>query len=295
MKHANPCGVALAKTLTLAYQRAYATDPTSAFGGIIAFIVYALVPLAVIELNNLVLNFNEIATSFFGTSSDVLSFFGIERTDVNEINGVFNKNTSTLLGTASKLLGGVALIFAVFILSFYLTVSRDGVEKFLRSIIPQKYEDGVLDVYSKVRKRIGRWLQIQLFLSLMIGFAVFIGLWILGVKYSLVLAILAAVFELIPAVGPIFAGSLAILVALSDSFLLAFYVFLMFVLIQQLENYVVVPVVLKKTIGLHPVVIILSLMIGVKVAGFVGLVLAVPAAFLVEEIIENLASRRKKA
>jgi predicted PurR-regulated permease PerM len=128
----------------------------------------------------------------------------------------------------------------------------------------------------------------------MIGVAAFIGLWILGVKYSLVLAILAAVFELVPVVGPIFAGAMAVLVALSDSVTLGIYTMSMFLIIQQMESSVVVPVVMRRAVGLHPVVIILALLIGAKIAGFIGIILAIPTAFLVEEIIENYTLSRKR-
>jgi len=265
-----------------------------AMGGIIAVVLYAIIPLALLELTNLLENFAEVTGNLLGISAPALDFFGIDGSSIKGLESLVLKGGSSLLGTASSLLGGLALMLAILILSFYLTVGRDGVERFLRSIIPAKYEEGVLNIYDRIRKRIGKWLQIQLFLSLMMGVAVFIGLWILGVKYNLILAVFAAIFELIPIVGPIFAGALAVLVAVSDSFALAIYTLILFLVIQQLESYVIVPVVLKRAVGLHPVVIILSLMLGAEIAGVVGLILAVPAAFLVEEIIDDLASRRKK-
>ena len=197
---------------------------------------------------------------------------------------------------STKFLGGLTFTVSVFVLSFYLTVDRGGVERFLRTVIPSIYEDRVLDIYFRIRKKIGRWFIGQLFLSFTIGLAVFLGLTLLGVKYSLVLGIVAGLFELVPYVGPIFSGSLSILVGLSTSLSLGIYTLILFIIIQQIENHLLVPTVTHLTTSLSPVVTLVSLLIGTKVFGFVGLVLAVPAAVLLQEIIEDwsISSKRFK-
>jgi predicted PurR-regulated permease PerM len=164
----------------------------------------------------------------------------------------------------------------------------------LTAILPQAYEAEVVKVYTRVRIKIGQWLEGQLLLSIGMGVLVFLGLWLLDVKYSLILGILAGILELVPFVGPIFSGSVAILVGLSTSLTLAFYVLLLFIVLQQLEGHVLVPAVTPFTTNLNPVVVLIALLLGGKTFGFIGLVLAVPIAVFVQELVEDWTATKAR-
>ncbi len=179
-------------------------------------------------------------------------------------------------------------------LSFYLTVSRDGVSKFLVAVFPEALEKRVLELYVRTKKRIAKWFQAQLFLSLVVGTMAFVGLSLLGVKYALVLGLFAGLLELIPIVGPIFAGALAVLVGLTTSLNLGFYTLLLFLGIQQLENNVLVPLVMRRQTGVHPVMILVSILGGAQIAGLVGVLLAVPTAVFLQEMAEEWMSIKSK-
>ncbi|HZX00949.1 MAG TPA: AI-2E family transporter, partial [Candidatus Paceibacterota bacterium] len=133
----------------------------------------------------------------------------------------------------------------------------------------------------------------QLILSFVVGFMVFAGLWLLGVKYAVILGIFAAIFELIPIVGPIFAGGLAVVIGFSESAATGIYVLLLFLVIQQLENHVLVPIMMQKAIDVHPVVILIALLGGVELAGFVGLILAVPAVVVASEVVNDWVAQKE--
>ena len=180
------------------------------------------------------------------------------------------------------------------ILAFYLTVGQDGVERFLVAVLPAAYEDTAIDLYLKTRNKIGHWLKGQVLLSLVVGFIVFLGLSLLGVKYALLLGILAGLFEIVPFVGPIFSGGIAVLVAMSGSLALAGYTLILFVVIQQLENGVLVPLVMNYTTKINPTVLLIALLIGSKAFGFTGLILAVPAAVFFQEVVNAWAVSKKK-
>ena len=149
----------------------------------------------------------------------------------------------------------------------------------------EKMESGILELYRKTRKKIGRWFQAQLVLSLVVGTSVFIGLWIIGVEEKLVLAVIAALFELVPVVGPIFAGALAVAVVAGESLQLGFYVLLLFIAIQQIENQLLVPLVMKRAVGINPVIILVSLLGGVQIAGIIGMLVAIPVAVFMQELL----------
>ena len=104
---------------------------------------------------------------------------------------------------------------------------------------------------------------------------------------------MAGILEMVPFVGPVFVGALAALIGFSESLTLGISVIVLFVIIQQLENHLLVPLVMKYTVGLHPVVVVISLLAGAKLAGFAGILLAIPIAVIIVEILESWADKRK--
>ncbi len=252
----------------------------------IALVIYIVVPIFLVQLNSLLSNSGDVVGSFFGSfnasSSQILAQINGY---VDELTATLLSGKITLLNIVAKFLGGFILTVVVFVLSFYLTVGRDGVEKFLIAVLPYNTQPRVLDIYERVRVKISRWFIGQMFLSLIVGIAVFIGLSILGVKYSLLLGVVAGLFEIIPYVGPIFSGGLAILFALTTSPTLGLYTLLLFVAIQQLESHLLIPQVIGYTTNLSPVVVLVALLIGGQVLGIVGVLISVPSAVLFQEIL----------
>jgi len=253
---------------------------------ILAFIVYTILPITLLELNSLFKNLSGLADQILGISSPVQLTNFIDA-DLSSITNLLLSGGVPFLQVLGRLLGSVAYAIAVLVLSFYLTISRDGVEKFLKAILPEGIETRALQLYRRVRKKIGRWFQAQLILSLVVGTAVFIGLGILGVDQNLVLAVIAAAFELVPVVGPIFAGALAVAVVAGESLQLGFYVLLLFLAIQQIENQLLVPLVMKRAVGINPVIILVALLGGAQIAGVIGMLVAIPTAVFLQEILDD--------
>ena len=253
---------------------------------VMAFVVYAILPVTLLELNSLFKNLSGLADQFLGINSPI-EISNIIDTDISSITNLLLSGGVPFLQVLGRLLGSVAYVIAVLVLSFYLTVSRDGVEKFLKAILPEGAEARAIQLYRRTRKKIGRWFQAQLVLSLVIGTAVLVGLWVLGVEQNLVLAVIAAVFELVPVVGPIFAGALAVAVTAGESLRLGFYVLLLFLAIQQIENQLLVPLVMRKVVGINPVIILVALLGGAQVAGIIGMLVAIPTAVFLQEVLND--------
>ncbi len=257
---------------------------------IIALIIYIVIPIFLVELNSLLNNSGTLIGSFTDSIGQSASeVFTTVRETLNTITSNLLGGKITLITIVSQFFGGILFALISFIISFYLTVDADGVEKFLVTILPYSYQEGVLNIYAIVRQKISAWFMGQLVLSVIVGTSVFFGLWLLGVKYSLLLGITAGVFEIIPYVGPIFSGSLAVIFATTTSVQLGVYAFLLFVLIQQLESHVLIPAVTKYTTNLSPVVVLISLLVGGQVLGIVGIILAVPIAMLFQVMLKRWA------
>lgn len=188
--------------------------------------------------------------------------------------------------------GGVFNLILILVISFYLSIQEKGIENFLRVIIPHTYEDYVVDLWSRAQRRIALWVQGQFLLSLLVGILTYLGLVVLGVKYALLLALLSAVLELIP-----FGIILAVIPAIYFGFLdggltQAIWVGGLYVIVQQFENYLLQPLVIKKIVGVSPLVVILSLLVGLKLAGFWGIILAVPVAVAFLELIDDVEKHK---
>lgn len=198
-----------------------------------------------------------------------------------------------IFSSLSAISGGVISFILILVLSFYLAVQEDGVGKFLKIITPLKHESYVINLWKRSQLKIGRWMQGQLFLGVLVMVLVYLGLLIIGVPHALLLAVLAGILELIPLFGPVLAAIPAIFVtygSLGTS--AALIVALLYILIQQLENHIIYPLVVKKVIGMPPIVSIMVLVIGGQLAGFLGIIVAVPVAAVVMEFLDDLEQRK---
>jgi predicted PurR-regulated permease PerM len=198
-----------------------------------------------------------------------------------------------VFSAASLIFGGIMSFILIIVLSFYLAVQDDGIAKFLRVVIPLKHEDYAVDLWKRSQAKIGYWMQGQLLLGVLVMVFVYVGLLVLNVPHALLLAVLAGLFELIPLFGPILAAIPAIFVAYGSLGLTsALIVAALYLVIQQLENHIIYPMVVKKVVGVPPMVSIIAFVIGGQLGGFLGLLIAVPMAAVLMEFLTDLEERK---
>lgn len=202
------------------------------------------------------------------------------------------QSSQSIVGLVISIFGGVMSAVAILIISFYLSVTKKGIENFLGSIVPEKYENYVISLWKRAEYKVGLWLQGQLLLGLIMGLLIYVGLSLLGIKFALILGFLAAILEIVPMVGPVLAAIPAIFLAFLQSPTLGLWVTVFYVVVQQFENHVLVPVVLGKTIGLNPVVVIIALLVGQNLAGIPGMILSVPVATIIVEMMDDFAKHK---
>ena len=199
--------------------------------------------------------------------------------------GVFGNAFSAV----ANIFGGVLSFVLIIVFSFYFTVIRTGVDDFLRVVTPRGYQEYVLDLWDRSRYKIGLWMQGQLLLAVIVGTLVYLGLTVLGVKHALLLALIAAVFEIIPVFGPILAAVPAIAIAFtSGGATLGFLTVALYVIVQQFENHLIYPLVVTRVVGVPPLLVILALIIGAQLAGFLGILLSVPVAAVIQELAKDI-------
>ena len=215
---------------------------------------------------------------------------------VEQINTAVTSLSNGFFSAASTFFGGILSFLLVIVLSFYLSVEPDGVSDFLRIVTPAKREKYVLDLWKRSQQKIGLWMQGQIVLALIVAMLVFLGLTLLRVENALLLAVIAGIFEIIPLFGPILAAIPAVTLALvTDGMTSALLVIGLYVIIQQFENQLIYPLVVRKIVGVPPLVSILALIIGGKLAGFVGILISVPLATMIMEYLSDLEKDKSAA
>jgi predicted PurR-regulated permease PerM len=176
----------------------------------------------------------------------------------------------------------------VFSLAFYMSVEENGIKHFLVSVTPEKHKRYVASITDRIKDSMGKWLLGQLLLMLIIAVTVWLGLLLVGVPHALLLGVFAGIMEIIPYVGPIIGAVPGVILGFIASPTIGFFAILVYVATQQLENHVIVPQVMKKAVGLSPITVILVLLIGAKLAGAMGAILAVPIAAAVSIFVKDL-------
>lgn len=244
--------------------------------------------------SNAVVN-DSILSQMFQTQN---LFGGLDTpTLVRELSSYLNSFSEFLsqgvFSSLALVFGGVVNFVLIIVLSFYLAVQDDGVGKFLKIVTPLNHETYVIGLWKRSQRKIGYWLQGQLLLGVIVAVLVYFGLLFLGVEHALLLAVLAGILELIPLFGPVIAAIPAVFVAYASlGASPALMVIILYVLIQQLENHILYPMVVKKVVGLPPMVSIIALVAGGQLAGFLGVLVAVPVAAVIMELLSDLEEKK---
>lgn len=204
--------------------------------------------------------------------------------------------SSGALSVMAHLFGGITSFFIVVVFSFYFAMMETGVDDFLRVIVPPARQEYAVGLWRRAQHKIGLWMQGQMLLALIMGVLVYLELSILQVPHALVLALIAAIFEIIPVFGPILAAVPAVGIAFAaGGFTLGVLTVALYVINQQFENHLIYPLVVTKVVGVPPLLVVLSLIIGAHLAGFWGILLSVPIAATVQELVRDLQRSRAAA
>lgn len=200
---------------------------------------------------------------------------------------------ATVYGAVRGVLGGIIGFLTILIVTFYLLVDSWSIHQTFLRFFPDRHRARVDAATRDITIKVSAWLAGQLLLGIIIGSTSAIGLWLLGVPFFYVLALISAIGELIPIVGPILAAIPAVLVAGTVSYQKALAVIVFFVIQQQVENHVLVPKVMERQVGVSAIVVIVSVLIGGKLLGVAGVLLAVPSAAILQVMVMELLEMRE--
>ncbi len=206
------------------------------------------------------------------------------------------KNIPNLTGNAfvfiRSVFSNLILVISILFFSLYLLIEEDIIKKFILRFVDKKDGKRIVDVFGRAEKRMRSWFWGEAILMLAVGTVTFVGLSLIGVKYALPLAIMAGLLEIVPILGPVISAIPALIVASADSYFLGLVTIALYFVIQQAENQILVPLVMKKAVGLNPIATLAALIVGGKLLGLSGLFLAIPITLLIEVVVTEFFSQR---
>jgi len=238
---------------------------------------------------------NYFKNDAFSGAKDIISNLsnGFSFSSLLATSNAFVSNLSAgFFQTLSVAFGSIFNVLLIVVISFYLSIQEKGIENFLKIILPIKYEDYAIDLWGRSRRKIALWIKGQLVLALLDAVLVYLVLSLLGIQYALLLAIIAGFMGMIP-----YGTLIALIPAISVSYLSggvtsALLVTGAYLIIHQFEIFLFTPLIIKSVVGLSPLVIILSILIGFELGGFWGMVLAIPLAVFVMELTTDIEKNK---
>jgi predicted PurR-regulated permease PerM len=221
-----------------------------------------------------------------------LPIFVVDRA-TQEITSQISNLPSQLIRIGVSVFSNIISVITVFFFALYFLLSRNKLDEQLTGMIGKEHAERIDKVLRRLEKDLGGWARGQLILMIMVGLATYVGLLILGIPYALPLALLAGVLEIIPNLGPFLSAIPAVLVGLGISPFTGLAVAALGFLIQQVENYIFVPKVMQRSANVSPVVTLLALVIGFRVAGVVGAILSVPIVITSRVLLTEYTFKKK--
>ena len=212
--------------------------------------------------------------------------------DPNVVRSQLPDISQNLFSISKSIFDNLITIVLLLVLTFYLLLERENLETRAASLFVGK-EERVRRLLEEIEEKLGSWRRGQLFLSLILGVISYIGLTILQIPYALPLAIWSGLLEVVPVIGPIISAIPAVLIGFTISPVLGGGVAAIYFVIQQLENHVIVPQVMRKAVGLNPLVVILAIAVGGRLLGIGGALLAVPLVVVGQIIVLDILLERK--
>lgn len=241
------------------------------FGGVFALLIPTVV---------------EQTTSFVNALPSYLSNLGVTEDISNQVVRGFLATAGNAPGEIFQftfsLFNNIFAVVTVLVFAFYMLVSRDRLEDQLGFFFGEEKKKELGRIIDELEKRMGSWARGELILMFMIGLGVYIGLRIIGIPFALPLSILSGLLEIVPMLGPIISAVPAVLIGFGISPITGLGVTALYFLVHQLEGYVLVPKVMEKSVGVSPIVTLIALAVGARLAGIVGAIISVPTVIAIQ-------------
>lgn len=265
--------------------------------GLLGLLIYLTAPVFIVELKQ----FSSYLPDYFEQISPILEKLGIDFSQgFSELTGALitglESGSRGIFNAVMAFFGGLSSTIIILTIAFFLSLEDRGPERFLALISPSKYQDKIVAFFEKAQIKVAGWFGARIIACLFVGAASFIVFYIFGVKYSFLMALFAGVLNFVPYIGPLITAIMLLVFVFASlgSWVIALYVLLAVWAIQIVENNLLTPFLMKKMINIPPVLVLISLLFGAKVFGFLGTIFIVPVFGIIYEFVKEILEKRKE-
>jgi len=265
--------------------------------GALGLLIYLTAPVFMVELKQ----FSTYLPGYLSQITPMLQNIGIDVTEsfssfTKFLMGGLQESSKGVLNAVMAFFGGVSSSVFILIVAFFLSLEEKPLEKFLVLVSPKKYEEQISSFFDMAQSKVAGWFGARVLACLYVGIGSFIVFYAFGVKYAIMLGLIAGFMNFIPYIGPLFTALLIALFIMvsSGSWVTVLYVLIAITLVQASENMILTPLLMKRLINIPPVLVIISLVVGAKLFGFLGAIFAVPVSGIFYEFVKELLEKRKE-
>lgn len=265
------------------------------FFGLISLLIYLIVPLFINETQQFIQSFpyyfEKISPSLRG-----LGFNAFQNFDsfLKSFEDLLDAMSGNVFSSIVMFFGGLSATLFVITTAFFLSLEEKAIEKTLILLFPKRYETYALALFERCEKRVTGWFLVRLISCVFIGVACYVAFLMLSVPYPFTLALFCGVFNFIPYIGPFISGAGLFLLVFPVEVLKGIFSLVAFSLIQQIENHIISPLLMKKIVGLPPALVLVSLALGGTLWGFLGALMAVPMLGIIFEFAKEFIEKKKQ-
>lgn len=265
--------------------------------GLLGILIYITAPVFIIEIKQ----FSNFLPDYFNKINPVLQQLGIDFSQsfsefTKSLVGGLEQSSKGIMNAVMAFFGGLASTVVIITIAFFLSLEDRGPERFLAFISPQKYQEHIVVFFEKAQTKVAGWFGARIIACTFVGIGSFIVFYIFGIEYAFLLALIAGVLNFIPYIGPLVTAILLLVFVMvsSGSWLITLYVLLAIWAVQVIENNLLTPFLMKKMIDLPPVLVLISLLLGAQIFGFLGTIFIVPIAGIVYEFVREILEKRRE-
>lgn len=279
---------------------------------LLTFLIGSLVPIIIEQITDIASNLSGYVNNLFNGNTklpfdeEIMPYFNelwssVDRQQIvttikkslETIGSQLGNWTGNALGAILTVSAGILNMVMVFFITFFIVIDNKNLHKFFLSLFPSKHGAYLSQRIHTIQEKIGDWIRGQLLLGISMGIITFIAFWILGIKYATTLAIISAISEFIPYVGPLITFSSAALIAINQSTGTFLWLILVYVIIQTIEGNILVPLIMSRSVGINPIIVILAMLIGWQFLGILGMIIAIPVAKIISLFVEDYRGKIK--
>ncbi len=264
--------------------------------GAFGLILYLTAPVFMYELNQ----FSSNLPVYFEKVNPLLRELGIQASqDFNDFTALLASNlkesASSILKALTTFFGGISSTMLIFALAFFISLEDRGTERVLAFLAPRKYQDTIMQLFQRAQYKVSMWFGARILACIFVGLTSLITFYLLGVPYAFTLALLSGILNFVPYIGPTITMVIAVVfVGIADSWIVSGYVFVILLVIQEIENKLLTPFLMKKFLDIPPVLVLLSLLVGAALFGLLGSIFAVPVFGIIYEFTKEFMEKRKE-